>query len=44
MLPEVTELKLLDLKERGLLLAYRWEKKKREQSGSGDRVHLVECG
>ncbi|MEJ2031923.1 MAG: Smr/MutS family protein [Deltaproteobacteria bacterium] len=33
-LPEVTEHKLFELKERGLLLNYRWEKKKRERSGA----------
>lgn len=33
-LPEVAEHKLSEIKERGLLLAYRWEKKKREKSGS----------
>jgi DNA-nicking Smr family endonuclease len=33
-LPEVAERKLRELKGRGLLLAYRWEKKKRERSGA----------
>jgi DNA-nicking Smr family endonuclease len=33
-LPEVTEVKLLELKERRLVLAYRWERKKKERSGA----------
>jgi DNA-nicking Smr family endonuclease len=33
-LPEVAEHKLLELKERRLVLAYRWEKRKKERSGA----------
>jgi DNA-nicking Smr family endonuclease len=33
-LPEVTESKLLELRERGLVLAFRWEKEKKERSGA----------
>lgn len=33
-LSQVAEKKLHELKERGLLLAYRWERKKREHSGA----------
>ena len=33
-LPVVAEHKLLELKERRLVLAYRWEKKKKEKSGA----------
>jgi DNA-nicking Smr family endonuclease len=33
-LPGVAESKLLELKERGLVLAYRWEKEKKDRSGA----------
>jgi DNA-nicking Smr family endonuclease len=33
-LPEVAEHRLIEFKERGLVRAYRWEKKQREQSGA----------